>query len=104
MNENIFEKLKNYIIDLMLINPKKITKDTEVEKDLGITGDDAIDFIEEFSTFFNVDISSFEYNKYFRPEGIGLSWALGLTDKKPNDRKKITLEDLTNSIEKGKLE
>ena len=104
MDKNIFEKLKSYIIELNYINSNKITKDTEVEKDLGVTGDDAYDFIEEFSSSFNVDISNFDYSKYFRGEGICLDWALGSTEKNPYDRKKITLEDLVNAIEKGKLE
>ena len=68
----INDKLFNYVKGLNLINPDKLTLDTLLEKDLGITGDDAIDFIEEFAQEFNVDISSFDYSKYFREEGFNV--------------------------------
>jgi len=74
-NKEVFEikdKLLAYIKGLNLINPKKLTLDTLIERDLGITGDDAIDFIEEFAHEFNVDITSFDYSKHFGGEGVNM--------------------------------
>jgi len=74
-NKEVFEindKLLDYIKGLNLIKPKKLTLDTLIERDLGITGDDSIDFIEEFAQEFNVDITSFDYSKYFGGEGVNI--------------------------------
>lgn len=44
---------------------------TELENDLGITGDDGAELMEKFSKQFAVDISSFEFDQYFYPEPSG---------------------------------
>lgn len=67
--ENI---LLTYIEGLNLIDSKRLTLDTLIEKDLGITGDDAIDFMEEFAQEFDIDIISFNYSKYFGSEGVNI--------------------------------
>ncbi len=104
MEKRTFNILKEYIISLDYLDPNKISKETEVEKDLGVTGDDAIDFIEDYSSIFNVDVSNFDFNKYFHSEGIDFKWFLGRSNKDPYKREKLTLEDLANAIDKGKLE
>lgn len=42
---------------------------TIIEDDLGITGDDASELMEKFSTKFNVDLAGFNFMKFFSPEG-----------------------------------
>lgn len=43
---------------------------TIIEDDLGITGDDASELMEKFSTKFNVDLAGFNFMKFFSPEGV----------------------------------
>ena len=45
-----------------------ITRETLIEDDLGITGDDAEELILAFSKKYNVNIDSFQFSKYFFDE------------------------------------
>jgi len=74
-----------------------------IEKDLKIYGDDAYDLLVKYSKEFNVDISNFNFNKYFNSEIDGISlFILNLFGRK----KKIdlTIKDLKEAIVLGKLE
>ncbi|MBE2288623.1 MAG: DUF1493 family protein [Chitinophagaceae bacterium] len=44
---------------------------TDIEKHIGITGDDAAEYILAFSKRYNVDISEFDFDQHFDPEGAG---------------------------------
>ena len=44
---------------------------TDIEKHIGITGDDAADYMLTFSKRYNVDMSEFDFDKHFDPEGAG---------------------------------
>lgn len=49
-----------------------IQRETRIEQDLKITGEDAIEFIVAFGKEFNVDVSNFMAEEYFEPEGMCL--------------------------------
>ncbi|TQV61997.1 MAG: DUF1493 family protein [Sulfurovum sp.] len=50
-----------------------LTRKTSLEDDLGITGDDGVDFLEEFHERFPFDIGDFgTLGYYFRGEGFSL--------------------------------
>ncbi|KAF2514155.1 DUF1493 family protein [Flavobacterium salilacus subsp. salilacus] len=65
-----------------------------LQSDLGIYGMDASEFIMNFSNKFGVDVSSFDVDKYFRPEGYGY------TDEGYSE---LTIADLIMSLETGVL-
>lgn len=46
----------------------EIMDTTELENDLGVTGDDGRDLIVKYANVFNVEISGFVFSKYFYPE------------------------------------
>lgn len=48
------------------------TRDTELVKDLGLTGDDAFQFMEDFASRFNVMAGDYRSEDYFEPEGLWL--------------------------------
>lgn len=60
-----------------------LTKAKALEKDLGITGDDAIEFLLKFSDKLNIDMSRFDIKLYFEPEGDPIL-PDGLLDKRGN--------------------
>ncbi|MFW2476864.1 MAG: DUF1493 family protein [Sediminibacterium sp.] len=72
-----------------------IDKSTQIEKDLGVTGEEAEELIHEFSKSFNVDISNFMFSKYFNDEPHLLFNGM---DKKP-----LTVGHLEKAIAIGKL-
>lgn len=49
---------------------------TVIEDDLGITGDDADELMQKFSKKFNVDLTGFNFMKFFDPEGVDSSFLL----------------------------
>lgn len=83
-----------------------LTRDTELRKDLKLWGDDAVEFIIAFSAEFDVDISSFDMNKYFPPEGDAMLPAILrlLSMQKKQEYTVLTLGDLEQAIDKGKLD
>jgi acyl carrier protein len=114
MEEN-HAKMEKRVIDFIVSHlsrkREKITLRADLREDLGVDGDDGIEFIEAFSEEFNVDISSVEINKYFGPErGVGplflfypimlfLNWLFGWKLKEPssNNLVSIHVSDLVES-------
>ena len=50
---------------------RKLTTDTRLAQDLGMDGDDAIEFLEQFAQEFNVDLADLRihWDQHFAPEG-----------------------------------
>lgn len=102
MNDEIFERLKSFIVSIRGKYKIPFTRETKLESDLKITGDDAYEFIEEFGKEFNVDIKDFEVAKYFASEGTFALYRLIFTGIKTN-KKQLTIGDLEKAIKCGKL-
>jgi hypothetical protein len=53
---------------------RKITPHLTLNDDLGMDGDDAVEFFEAFAEKFSVDLKQLgeEWNLYFNPEGVSL--------------------------------
>ncbi len=92
----IFEKLlgliREYANDDSIIN-----KDTLLENDLGITGDDAYDLIIKISKVFNLNISAFNFSNYFAPEPHIFPIVL------PPRKKELSVGDILDAIQIGQL-
>lgn len=83
----------------------QIARETCLEKDLGLTGDDAVELLLEYSQKFGVDISKLDIRKYFTPEGDTILPGIirFITGKKnPKDRE-LTVGDLEKGILLKKL-
>ncbi len=103
MNEEIFEKVRELVAEHRAMDKNKLSEQTELLK-LGMDGDDALEFMEEFRNRFSVDMSEFEFRKHFSPEGFNpivyIYWLLFARDKLKSIP--ITLRDLTEAAEKKK--
>ncbi|MBL0335898.1 MAG: DUF1493 family protein [Chitinophagaceae bacterium] len=78
MSDEIFNKLKGFISDQgygytlpwpFLFKKKEIKRETSLEADLKISGDDSEEFLLAFGKEFNVDVSKFHIGEYFGDEG-----------------------------------
>ncbi|MFA6060321.1 MAG: DUF1493 family protein [Taibaiella sp.] len=101
MNGDILESILALIPEALF--PKKKDRplsEMYLEKDFGIYGDDAAEFIEKFSEKFNVDISDFEHSDYFTPETPFYFFYKLFSKRK---RKDIRIKDLEIGVIKGKL-
>src|SRR5262249_41588932 len=78
---------------------KRLSGSTDIAYDLGVDGDDAVEFMLSFQDLFNVDLSHFNFDLHFGGEGFRLigfiKSALGLGDKKLP----VTLEMLCAAAE-----
>lgn len=72
-----------------------VTEDLSIEDDLGISGDDAYDFIMTFSKKFQVDLSTFDYSLYFPPELPRF--------RSVSHKKLLTVGMLNRAINRGKM-
>jgi acyl carrier protein len=102
--------LSDRIIDLVhreTSAPKdRIHLHSELGDDLGIDGADGWELIEAFAKEFEVDISEFQWDRYFGPEaGFNpilwlIQWAIGRLPKKLEP---ITIQNLVDAAERHKL-
>lgn len=91
--EELNSELVKFIEEEILDTRKVITPDLLIEDDLGISGDDAYDFIISYSKRFSIDISGFSFSKYFHSEVTFF-----ITDKSP-----LTIGMLNQAIKDKKL-
>ena len=84
----------------------ELNRNTSLEKDIGLTGDDAVEFMLEYSKNFKVDLSLFEISKYFYPEGDAFLSDLvnSITKKKGKKQGELTLGDLEKGVIAGRLD
>jgi hypothetical protein len=100
-----FERLKELVAKQRWEYDFPLTRDTTLQKDLKMWGDDAFEFIDAFGKEFGIDLSEFDIKKYFRPEGDVILPAIigAILFRKKKKYLPLTLGDLEKAIEKGKL-
>ncbi len=110
MQEEILSKIIKLIEGKMGKYKKPITRETCLEKDLGITGDDAVELLLEYSKKFSVDVSNFMAADYFEGEGIQMDIINPIirliTGKKKKEviKKELTVGDLEKGVGVGRLD
>lgn len=106
MKDEVFAKLKKFVTTEAAVEGGEVTRDTQIEDDLGITGDDAIEFIIAYGKAFNVDVTKFMAANYFEGEGDRLFSAIIrlITGQKNKTKNKLTIKHLERGIIIGKLD
>jgi acyl carrier protein len=74
MQTDIQQRVFDFILEELRCKPHEISLERSLNRDLGMDGDDAVEFFEAFATKFNVDLSELreEWERYFGPEGLDL--------------------------------
>ena len=102
-----FEPFKLFIEKHCFADIEKLNLHSDIEDDLLLMGDDAIDFILAYSKEYNVDVSQFMAADYISTEGGHLllkhTFRRFFRNQYPN-RKKLTIQHLLNGIVAGKLD
>ncbi len=99
--------LVDFIINEYWGKKENMTLKTRLEKDLGITGDDGIEFLDKFLHHFDIDYDkNRKWQLHFGPDGFGLIDFVSIYNRfrgKKDTRKQydLTLEHLTKIIELG---
>ena len=75
-----------------------------LKKDLGVYGDEAIDFIERFSREFNIDVRSFDVARYFGSEVDAITeFLLRFFQRTKSKKRDLTTDDLKAALVTGRL-
>jgi len=104
---NTWETISKISSDFTGLSKAKMDKTTRIELDLGITGDDAVDFLELFVDTFSVEVSGFNISHFFGGEGfdpIGISVLVRKILKRPKPKRsehELTLGDLEQWVKFG---
>lgn len=91
-----FEELVSFIREQIREYKKPVTKQTSIEDDLGVTGEEADELLANFSSKYRVDIRGFDFGKYFNDEPNPF---LGRKDILP-----LTVGHLEKAIMAGRLD
>jgi hypothetical protein len=99
MSEEILDQLSSMIGEKVGIR-KPITRETCLERDAGMTGDDAVEFLLDYGKKYNVDLTGLDIRKYFTPEGDAILPMIirMFTGKKELKTKELTVGDLEKGI------
>jgi len=79
--ENRFAELVAFIRNKAGEHEMPITRETLIEDDLGVTGDDAAELLIELSKKYNFDIAKFKFRNYFYDEPSILD-VIGINNRK----------------------
>lgn len=106
MSEEVLNKIKKFAVKQAAVEEEEITENASIEDDLGVYGDDAIEFIIAFGKEFNVDVSKFMAADYFSPEGDVILPAIirFFTGKKKRKQKDLKIMHLEKAVIAGKLD
>lgn len=105
MNTELLEEVKVFVAEFWGEPTDRLSAETSVNDDLGMDGDDGVEFMEAFSVRFGVDLSAFPDDKYFGPEAaanpISIIVAIirRVTTGRWSDLSPLTLRDLAEAVE-----
>ena len=104
-----YDQLVKFLSNEMSVGIERISLDSRIAQDFGVDGDDGVELLDNYSKKFNVDLSQFNYDEYFGPEGsltpfsfIRYLFANFCQSTKKNT-KEIIVKDLLNGIDNGFL-
>jgi hypothetical protein len=98
-----FQEITKLIPEYLYKDKFPLSEGTRLEEDLGYYGEDAELLLIEFSKKFNVDISEFDFAKYFSPEPFSFSFLKSNFGNRTKKTSSLTLGDLARAIINRKL-
>ena len=104
MNNTLQESFIEFVAAELSVKPSRLASNISINLDLGVDGDDGLEFMAEFSKRFGVNISYFNAAEYFGPEGTGnpLVWFWWFVTRSGPKLRPLTLGQLQASISMGR--
>ncbi len=104
--ENVEHDVFKFLSIAFAVELDTIKPESDIVNDWGIEGDEAFEILETFSEQFNVDMSDFDFNKYFFPKEYNVTTFLSrlwnVCTGKRSQEKKILVKDLVRAAENKK--
>ena len=94
---SIRESVINHLSSFCLTPPNKISDQTRLERDLGMTGDDADEYMDSFFRTFAVSPEGYQFDDYFHPEADWI-WRLFFRRRRAD----VAVSDLIRSAAAGR--
>mgnify|MGYP001458553579 CR=1 FL=1 len=99
----IRDRLITMIMDKVGAKRDEIANCTDIEKDLGCTGDDYFELMEDYAKEFNVDMSDFRWYFHTHDEAMATVAAIeGLSPSVQVERIPVSLEVLVEMVKLGR--
>src|SRR6266852_3783230 len=78
MNDSTEDRVYALVAEERAVKREELTPTSTLSHDLGMEGDDAVEFFERFAKEFSVDLKQLgeDWRAYFSPEGAGLGTML----------------------------
>lgn len=91
-NDDLYIKVIKFVAAKLDLNKDSIGPDLSLYHDLGCTGADAQDLLEDFAETFKVNLNRLEFTRYFTPEPSSnpIAW-LKSKFASPNEKKRIPI-------------
>ena len=110
MNNELTQDVFAMVSEFTGVRSEKLTSTTTLFCDLGIDGDDAIEFFEEFGRTFRVDLTELNIENHFGPEGSNpftstITWVQGwwtVDHHRAAGVVPISLQDLVKAAQAGR--
>ena len=110
MNMALLNEVTAFVAEYWWEPKGGLSAETSINDDLGMDGDDGLEFMEEFSRRFAVDLAAFPYDNYFGPEASATPISLiasalrRLTTGKWTNLSPLTVRQLAEAAENGRWE
>ena len=99
------DDIRQFVAQRLSVMPGRLSPMTRSGHDLGVDGDDGVEFMQAFAESFAVDLTGFEFDRYFGPEA-GCNPVMGiflrLFHLKQLRSAPITLESLLEAARSGR--
>lgn len=99
--ENLQPQILDFVAGRAGAASRRIGPETSLA-DLGLDGDDALEFFDAFAARFSVDLSAFDPGKHFGPEGAFNPLSLLADRFKGRKREPVYVKDLIASASRGR--
>jgi hypothetical protein len=96
MTIDLLDEVIAFIAEYWAVPKSRLSAETSINNDLGMDGDDGLEFMQAFSRRFAVDLGTFPYDNYFGDEAAATPISLfSLTVRWLATGKSTTLSPLT---------
>jgi hypothetical protein len=68
----LYNRILDFVSSETTTRSQNLSGSTDIAKELGVEGDDAVEFMIKFQKEFGVDLSNFHFDQYFGGEGFNL--------------------------------
>ena len=104
----LLKQVRAFVAEYWSEPESRLFAETSVNCDLGMDGDDGVEFMDAFSVRFNVDLTEFPHDKYFGPEASATPISFihasirRLTTGRWTNLSPLTLRQLAVAVENGR--